>query len=59
MGIVFSLGEEMRSKSWNTHEQQFKKLSILGIKFFRVARDYFLARNADFLIDSRPEPKIG
>lgn len=51
MGIVCSLTDELRSKNWSAHDQQFKKLNILGIKFFKVARDYFLARNSEFLID--------
>jgi hypothetical protein len=60
LAIVFTLAEEMHTtKNWSAHEQQFKKLTVLGIKFFRVAREYFFARNADFIIDQRPEVKIG
>jgi hypothetical protein len=51
MDIVFNLRDELKSKNWSAHEQQFKKLNVLGIKFFKVARDYFLARNSEFIID--------
>lgn len=38
ISIVAQLAEELKAKNWTVHEQQFKKLSILGIRFFRMAR---------------------
>lgn len=57
LSIVASLMQDLKTKNSSSNDQQFKKLYILGIKFFKIAREFYLTKHAEYMFDQAVERK--